>query len=98
MNDVLIRMTKALKQYGILYASFKYGTEEYEKVGRYFSCYEENSFTQLVNNLNDLQFLKMWVRVRTYSYALICPLNLIAGFKIEGSSSLLSNKIIVVLS
>ena len=61
INDVLFRSSKTLKQYGILYASFKYGTEEYEKDGRYFNCYDENSFVQLLNDQNNLELLKMWI-------------------------------------
>ena len=58
IKDVLNRIAKALKQYGILYASFKYGDEEYEKGGRYFNSYNENSISQLINNFIDLQIIE----------------------------------------
>jgi len=61
IDYVLFRLTKALKKYGILYTSFKYGTDEYEKCGRYFNCYDENSVVQLLNKLNNLELLKIWV-------------------------------------
>jgi hypothetical protein len=48
-------------QYGILYASFKYGTEEYEKDGRYFNCYDESSISELFAKNEKLKLLKMWV-------------------------------------
>jgi hypothetical protein len=50
-----------LEQHGILYASFKCGSEEYEKDGRYFNCYDENSITQLMKNLNSLEILETWI-------------------------------------
>ena len=61
IKDVLNRITKALKQYGILYASFKYGTEEYEKDGRLFNCYHESSIIQLLNKLEILELFKLRV-------------------------------------
>lgn len=61
IDDVLFLMSEALKQYGILYASFKYGTEEYEKDGRYFNCYDESSIAQLSSIPKVLQLLKMWI-------------------------------------
>ena len=61
IDDVLTRLTKALKQYGFIYASFKYGTEEYEKDGRLFNCYDESSIVQLLNKLEILDLFKLWV-------------------------------------
>ena len=60
IDDVFNRITKALKQYGILYASFKYGTEEYEKGGRYFNCYDESSITDFLITYERLELLKCW--------------------------------------
>ena len=37
LPDVLKRLWSALRHGGVLYASFKHGTEEYEKEGRFFS-------------------------------------------------------------
>ena len=61
INKVLAQMSKALKQYGILYASFKYGTEEYEKDDRYFNCYNESSIIETLGNNYKLELLKNWI-------------------------------------
>lgn len=46
--DVLKRVFMSLKENGILYASFKYGTEEREKDGRYFVDLDEVSVRELL--------------------------------------------------
>jgi len=61
IDDVLNRISKALKQYGILYASFKYGIEEYEKDCRYFNCFDEVSVTELMKTQQEITLLKKWV-------------------------------------
>lgn len=60
INDVLNRIAKALKQNGVLYASFKYGDKEYEKEGRYFNCYDESSINELINKNKPLSLIKFW--------------------------------------
>jgi SAM-dependent methyltransferase len=61
INNVLTRISKALKENGVLYASFKYGDKEYEKEGRYFNCYDENSINELIIKNNSLTLLKCWI-------------------------------------
>lgn len=61
IDEVLIKIATSLKQYGILYASFKYHTEEYAKEGRYFNCYDENSINKLFANNQELNLLKSWI-------------------------------------
>ena len=46
--DVLKRVFLSLKENGILYASFKYGTEEREKDGRHFVDLDEASVQELL--------------------------------------------------
>ena len=48
LSDVLKRVFLSLKENGILYASFKYGTEEREKDGRYFVDLNEVSVRELL--------------------------------------------------
>ena len=43
LPDVLLRMHRLLKPEGVLYASFKYGSGEREKDGRYFHDLTENT-------------------------------------------------------
>lgn len=61
IDDVINRLAKALKTDGILYASFKYGDEEYEKDGRYFNSYDEESFRELINTQANIEILKVWI-------------------------------------
>lgn len=54
-NDIYSTIEKcyvALKENGILYASFKYGDKNYEKDGRSFTCFTEDKFMKLVKNLD----------------------------------------------
>jgi SAM-dependent methyltransferase len=60
IDDVLKLLAKSLKQNGILYSSFKYGNKEYEKDGRYFNCYDEDSITELLDEQKDLSLYKTW--------------------------------------
>ena len=60
ISDVLNRISDALIPNGILYASFKHGDQEYEKEGRYFNCYEENSINELITNIMGLELIEMW--------------------------------------
>jgi SAM-dependent methyltransferase len=60
ISDVLSRVAKALKDNGVLYASFKYGDKEYEKEGRYYNCYDENSIDELINKYSSLTLIKCW--------------------------------------
>lgn len=41
----------ALKKDGIIYLSFKYGENNYTKDGRTFTCFNENKFLPIINNL-----------------------------------------------
>lgn len=48
--DVLYRLKRALKEDGILYASFKYGDGEVIRQGRYFSDYNERAIEKLMRD------------------------------------------------
>ena len=48
IDFVMEKMKRALKDRGIMYVSFKYGENEREKDGRFFSDYTEESLIQLL--------------------------------------------------
>ena len=52
LKDVLKKMSTALKQNGIAYVSFKYGTFEGSIDDRYFTYLNEDSFNNIIKNNN----------------------------------------------
>ena len=58
--DVMFRLKCALKEDGILYASFKYGDEEVIHQGRYFSDYNERSLKKLMQDAG-FEILELFV-------------------------------------
>jgi SAM-dependent methyltransferase len=61
MSGVLMRLTKALKRGGILFASFKYGNGEYQSEGRQFNNYDESSIKVLLSNHTELTWKRLWI-------------------------------------
>ena len=61
LPDILERMKKALKASGIIYTSFKYGTFEGERAGRYFTDLTEESFAALLQRIEGLITEEMWI-------------------------------------
>ena len=59
--DVFKRMSKALKDEGIIYTSFKYGDFSGERNGRYFTDMTEDSFTKLIANVENLKVEEQWI-------------------------------------
>ena len=60
LPGVLCRMRTALRENGVIYTSFKYGTFEGERNGRYFTYFTEESFGELLAQIPGLQIEKMW--------------------------------------
>ena len=58
--DVYNKLLSALKIEGILYASYKYGTNTMVKEGRYFNNYDENSFSEMIKNIKSLELIEFW--------------------------------------
>ena len=58
--DVYNKLLSALKIEGILYASYKYGTNTMVKEGRYFNNYDENSFSEMIKNIQSLEQIEFW--------------------------------------
>ncbi len=60
LPDVLLRLSRSLKYNGILYTSFKFGTEEVVRGERFFRDYTESSFDNLLMGLTDFKLIKYW--------------------------------------
>ena len=62
-NLVLIikKIWTALKEDGIFYTSFKYGSFEGERNGRYFTDFTEESFAALLDKSADFEVIETWV-------------------------------------
>ena len=58
---VLHRAATALKPRGALYCSFKYGTGELERNGRFFNDMTEEKFTSLLGSVPSLRLVETWV-------------------------------------
>ncbi|MDA3734026.1 class I SAM-dependent methyltransferase [Niameybacter massiliensis] len=63
MVDVFRCLSRALKNEGILYASFKYGDFEGERNGRYFSDYTEERFAKLLAHFPELVLVEQGITV-----------------------------------
>ena len=61
LAEVLNRIETALKPGGILYASFKYGTFEGMRNGRYFSDFTEESLKTFWRPATSLQIFDLWI-------------------------------------
>lgn len=61
MPSILCKVSTALKPAGILYASFKYGSDERISNGRFFNDYTENDINTLLTSENRLTLLEYWI-------------------------------------
>lgn len=50
IDDVLNKIARALKDNGVLFASFKLGDKEEFRNGRFFNFYNDASFSELISN------------------------------------------------
>lgn len=54
IEDVLRNLTSNLKDDGVFYLSFKYGANEFiDERNRYFNCYTEESFIEMIKNIKE---------------------------------------------
>ena len=60
IDEVVLKLSGALRKGGILYASFKYGDAEVEREGRYFNCCDETAITSLLEKQPELEITKVW--------------------------------------
>lgn len=61
LHTVLNKMCDALKENGIIYVSFKYGTFEGERNGRYFTDFTEDAFAIFLAEIPTLKIEKQWI-------------------------------------
>ena len=61
LEAVLKKMAAALKQNGIIYTSFKYGTFSGERNGRYFTDMTEDTFHELLQKIPGLEIEEQWI-------------------------------------
>ncbi len=59
--NVLGKIFVALKQGGILYASFKYGDYEGMRNGRYFTCFTEETLAAFWEEVKGLRIFDQWI-------------------------------------
>ena len=57
IRDVMEKVSRALKEQGVLYASFKYGDDERVVDGRFFSFYNETD----LDWISDLGLIEYWI-------------------------------------
>ncbi|WP_288986892.1 class I SAM-dependent methyltransferase [uncultured Pseudoalteromonas sp.] len=63
LPQVFLKLQNALKPNGVLYVSFKYGTQERVHNGREFTDLNEYGLTALINHHTELKILKQWQTV-----------------------------------
>ena len=61
LTDVFHRMAAALRKNGMIYASFKYGSFEGERNGRYFTDFTEKNFADFAGRFSELVIQEMWI-------------------------------------
>ena len=61
LPDILQKCTDALKENGLFYLSFKYGTFEGYRNNRYFTDLNEKSFTDLIRTVPSLTITETWI-------------------------------------
>ncbi|MDM7986622.1 MAG: hypothetical protein QUS13_04760 [Smithella sp.] len=61
MDDVLEKLSRALKKNGVLYASFKYGDTERTDCDRFFNDFNEDKIKLLINRHKNLKIENIWI-------------------------------------
>ena len=61
LKDVMKKISLALKDNGIAYVSFKYGTFEGERNGRYFTDMTETTFAKVLEAVNSFDIEEEWI-------------------------------------
>lgn len=61
LEGVIRKMSDALKDKGIIYTSFKYGTFAGERNGRYFTDMTEETFAEFLGRINSLEIEEQWI-------------------------------------
>jgi SAM-dependent methyltransferase len=61
LKDVLVKMSRALKNNGFIYTSFKYSVFEGMRNGRYFTDFTLESFTDFLKDVSSLNISEQWI-------------------------------------
>jgi hypothetical protein len=61
LKDVFIKMSRALKDKGVIYTSFKYSEFEGMRNGRYFTDFTLESFADFIKDAPSLDILEYWI-------------------------------------
>ena len=61
LPDIIGKMKRAVKKNGILYVSFKYGTFEGVRNGRYFTDRTEDSLKEILDKVGGLKIVRTWI-------------------------------------
>jgi 2-polyprenyl-3-methyl-5-hydroxy-6-metoxy-1,4-benzoquinol methylase len=61
LKDVLVKMSRALKDNGIIYTSFKHSEFEGMRNGRYFTDFTLESFVDFIKDVPSLDILEYWI-------------------------------------
>ena len=59
--EILIKYKSILKTNGVIYMSFKYGTDHYEENGREFYCYTESAIQRIIHHIGDYDVSDIYV-------------------------------------
>ena len=60
LTKVMRKMVVALKENGIIYTSFKYGTFAGERNGRFFTDMTEETFAEFLSRIDGLEVEEQW--------------------------------------
>lgn len=61
LAEIMRKMVTALKDNGIIYTSFKYGTFAGERNGRYFTDMTENTFADFIKQIENIRIEEMLI-------------------------------------
>ncbi len=61
LKDVLMKMIRATKYGGYIYASFRYGDFEGYIDERYFTYFTEESFEEFISDIGEIKIVDKWV-------------------------------------
>ena len=61
LKQVIANIRDALLPSGIFYTSFKYGTFEGVRKGRYFTYFTEESFKELIKDVGGFEIIEEWI-------------------------------------
>lgn len=61
LSDIFRRVSRALKNNGVFYSTFKYGTFCGERNGRYYTDLNEEEFTAICKTVPEFRIEKTWI-------------------------------------